>query len=289
MAPSLHPFNTSKLSKHFCFTLTEPSAEHKKTVLEVTSEDSFFTWKLFLAPMYNATLPAFNEKVYLDISRHFLLVFSALWSSPSHHILNATSWLIANKLHGFNYTTVHKRSFEGGCIKLMERYQSYAHDYDGRQIDLNHSAWYGDIQHHPICEMPASFALSTMALNHRQGQNIYVAFDGRGSIADYEAINATSIASLDPTAVDEPLSNHFKKFVDMLVAMNGDFFIMNPYSTFSFQVFVVRVVLGLESVPLMNHRDVYFNQVNDTSLHHLWVSVYSIIAAYESLKKEIHQ
>jgi hypothetical protein len=284
MAPSLHPFNLTRLHSHFCFTITEPSS--KKVVLEVTSEDSFLTWKLFRDRMYNSTLPAFNEHVYLDISRHYLLVFSALWSSPSHHILNATNWLISEKLHGFNYTSVHKRSFEGGCTKLMNRYQSYANDYDAKQVDLTHPAWWGDIKrYHPICEMPASFAIGTMKLNQRAGQKIYVAYDGRGSIADYDAINATSLAALNGNA-NEQLSNHLKKYVDMLVAMNGDFFIMNPYSTFSFQVFVMRVALQLQSVPTMHHRDLYFNQVSDTPFKHLWVSADSIIAAYESLKNE---
>jgi hypothetical protein len=59
--------------------------------------------------------------------------------------------------------------------------------------------------------------------------------------------------------VTKPIQNKIEvfvddQFVDLLVAMHSDLFIMNPKSTFSWQVYIVRVALALESVPRLPWR-----------------------------------
>ena len=57
--------------------------------------------------------------------------------------------------------------------------------------------------------------------------------------------------------LSKPLNGDEIKFLDMLIAMNADFFIMNPHSSYSFEIYVIRTILGLQSVPIMNNEDFY--------------------------------
>ena len=67
------------------------------------------------------------------------------------------------------------------------------------------------------------------------------------------------------------------KFLEMFMAIHSDFFIMNPRSTFSFEVFVIRTCLGLESVPVMKDKDFYVKASDSISLKDpLWVTFGSI-------------
>ena len=47
------------------------------------------------------------------------------------------------------------------------------------------------------------------------------------------------------------------KFLEMFMAIHSDFFIMNPRSTFSFEVYIIRTSLGLQSVPVMRNKDFF--------------------------------
>ena len=47
------------------------------------------------------------------------------------------------------------------------------------------------------------------------------------------------------------------KFLEMFTAIHSDFFIMNPRSTFSFEVYIIRTSLGLQSVPVMRNKDFF--------------------------------
>merc|ERR1711937_785065 len=47
------------------------------------------------------------------------------------------------------------------------------------------------------------------------------------------------------------------KVLDMLMALNSELFIINPRSTLSWQVYLVRSILKLPSVPNMTEKDFY--------------------------------
>lgn len=285
--PALHPFNISIIHQHFCFSYID-AIPPKSTVLEITSEDSFFLFKIFRDRMYNASIPPFSEELIHEMSYHFIAIYTALWSYPSHHLLNAAAWLIEQKLgNSFNYTSIHKRSLEGGCNKLFS-FQSQPSDFSPNQLDMNHPSWHGNLKfYHPICEMPASFALSTIKINNRSSTKYFLAYDGRGSIDDYISLNTTLSSNLDNSLFPEMQSNHAKKFLDMFMAINGDFFVLNPYSTYSFQIYVIRVCLGLESVPVMFERDIYFKRKHDYASGQVWVSWLSIRDTFERIKNKI--
>jgi hypothetical protein len=80
----------------------------------------------------------------------------------------------------------------------------------------------------------------------------------------------------------------------MFVSIHSEFFILNPRSTFSWQIYVIRVILGLESVPVLEDFDVFVKAYAPKDLvgcefknitavkpdyHSFWVSYLSIIDA----------
>ena len=68
------------------------------------------------------------------------------------------------------------------------------------------------------------------------------------------------------------------RFLEMFLAIHSDFFIMNPRSTFSFEVFVVRTILGLDSVPIMAKKDFYLLAKDKIGPENpLWVTFESIV------------
>ena len=77
-----------------------------------------------------------------------------------------------------------------------------------------------------------------------------------------------------------------KKYVDIHMAIHGDFFILNPRSTFSWQVLLIRLCLGLESVPTLINSDLYLQDKKEYEAMHrdrLWVSYSSIVQAAKDL------
>jgi hypothetical protein len=153
----------------------------------------------------------------------------------------------------------------------------------------------------------SSSSSSSSSQEGQQGQQgrcgadrgMFVAFDGRGDVSDYRQINAVFSSDVDfssssassslvpthwsapgSTAAPTPLhisdvNNIDKKFVDMFVAMMSEFFILNPRSTFSWEIYLIRLALGLSSVPVMTDKDLYVQHPEESrqnNLTGLWVS-----------------
>jgi hypothetical protein len=121
-----------------------------------------------------------------------------------------------------------------------------------------------------------------MNLNHRENRKLFVAFDGHGDVSSYQIHKAVF------SKVLEKHDQHGQtpmKFVDMFVAMHADFFIQNPRSTFSLQIYMVRLCLGLKSVPLMRNNDLFVQRVPadlQAANRPLWVSWVSTAKALET-------
>ena len=66
------------------------------------------------------------------------------------------------------------------------------------------------------------------------------------------------------------------------------FFILDPRSTFSWQMFVIRTVLGLESVPILKNKDLFVINSKEsdrfTDSEGLWVSWVNIITESEKMR-----
>jgi len=283
---SLKHFDLSILSRSHCFTLN-PAIPRDKKLYEVTSEESFFVFQLFREP-FTALIPPLNEATVASISMHFLRVYAALWSSPTHSVVAASEWIISNHLGGkFDFTSVHKRNLDGGCGKIMSENTKPA-DFLPVEIPMDTADWQGDLRkHHPLCEMSVDFVKSVMALHDRADRKMFVAFDGQGDVSAYRRHQAVF------SSVAETHSEHGKmpmKFVDMFVAMQADLFIQNPRSTFSLQIFIVRTCLGLPSVPTLPNNDIYVQRIpHDLEAAHrpLMVSWKSLQAAYGSIRGKL--
>jgi hypothetical protein len=272
------PFDTTLLQSHFCYTMKDKVPAGTKK-FEITSEDSFFAYKLFQDPEYSKLLPSMSEETINDLSLHFLTVYSALWSFPDRKILQAAEYIISKHLDAnFDYGVVHKRQLEGGCSKLLSTNTKLA-DYSPMQLPMKHVEWSNNIiQSHPLCEMTYDFVRSTLQMHQRNHSKLYVAFDGRGQVNDYVTYHSIFSNILDNTlhaSVD-------RKSVDMLLAMHSGLFVMNPRSTFSWQIYLIRIVMALPSVPTIKNNDLYL-QRNPEDLvaqkRGLWVSWWSTASA----------
>ena len=74
------------------------------------------------------------------------------------------------------------------------------------------------------------------------------------------------------------------------MAAHGAFFVLNPISTFSWQVFVVRKCLGLDSVPILTDNDFYLQTRKHFKISNrdgLWVSFVSIAEAANDIRKSL--
>ena len=255
-------------------------------IYEVESEQSFFTYKLFDLAPYDKLLPTYNDQLVKVISKHYLKVFSSLWSSPSDEIQTVNNYLITHYLNNnFNYTSVHKRSMEGGCSSILGS-STKPSDFSPLELPMNNAEWSGNLHKvHPLCEMTASFINDTITMHNVQHNPLFISFDGRGDVKQLKSMGAvfSSVINAKYPVVE-------KKFLDLYVAINGHFFILNPRSTFSWQAYVIRCCLGLESVPILVNADLYAQGGKEFEKQQklgLWVSWVSILDAAKDVRNSL--
>ena len=107
-------------------------------------------------------------------------------------------------------------------------------------------------ERNPLCDMSPSFVNDTVTMHGRQGNKIFVSFDGQGDAAPLAAMGCVMQLTLD---IEKKCPTVPLKFLDLFLAIHGDLFILNPRSTFLWQVYIVRCILGLESVPVLKNND----------------------------------
>ena len=125
----LNHFNTNLLYSQFCIIKSLNELKNKTVTYSIPSVDIFDGYKLLKLPKYNnigthTKVPSFNQTTVLEVTKIFLKVYACLWSHPNPIIEYYSVSLIADHMNGnLNYTTAHKRSFEGGCSDHM--YQNH--------------------------------------------------------------------------------------------------------------------------------------------------------------------
>jgi len=80
-------------------------------------------------------------------------------------------------------------------------------------------------------------------INHNNTK-LFVAYDGSGDISDYRdyhAVFSTVLLKRHPELASSSSSSTILKHIDMMIAMHSNLFILNPRSTFSWQIYVIRV------------------------------------------------
>jgi hypothetical protein len=289
MADIFVPFNTTNLSNSYCYTLNTNIPKNIKPY-EVTSEESYFLFKLFHDKNYIKYLPNMDNNTIADLSLHFLKVYASLWSSPLSEIRSASEWVINNHLEGnFRYTSVHKRQMEGGCNKILAHVTKPRVDFSPTELPLDRAEWSGNLnRNHPLCSMSLELVLDTQTLHHRNGSKIFVAYDGAGDVDSYRKHGAVFSSVLEhqqyvPLVAPKIDGKAKAKFVDMFVAMHGDLFVLNPRSTFSWQIYLIRVCLALQSVPVVRTNDLFMQKLPEELVlgnRTMWVSWRSVVDAY---------
>lgn len=288
MEEMLRPFHLHGLRSMHCFVESTVYHHHKSTkgdaikTLEIESEDAFWLTNILGAGIHagnypKGTFPPLDSKLVDEVSLHFLDVFSTLWGHIKPVVLSETLRVLRTKISdNFKYTAVHKRGLDGGCSKIFsENFDEADAQAISSQIPLDSADW-KSMQGNAFCEMNAGFISDLMKLNHREmavkstdsdtSEPVFLAWDGRGNIDSYKNSNAELVLSSEFSAQHDKTelkesgimdTSTLLKFVDLFIAVNADFFVLNPRSTFSFEIHAIRVILGLQSVPLPPTKDLY--------------------------------
>ena len=287
----LKPFDTTKLKRLYCYE-EEPYNADNKEIIEITSEDSLFLYRIFKNSYYDDKIPKLKyDNLVKDMSSHFINVYCTLWSFPIKDIIDASGFIISQFLNGnFSYVAVHKRSLEGGCSKLTNLKTTIKDWEQTNELPMNIPEWQVNLgNNHPICDMTGSFVSKVLNLHNRTNSKLFVAFDGHGDVSDYLNLNAIFSNAADRHALH---SKTDKRFLDMFIAMNADFFIMNPMSTFSLEIYIIRLCLSLKSIPVIRNNDLYMRKIPDElkseNRDGLWVSWLSVIDA-KNYNQEVHE
>ena len=81
-----------------------------------------------------------------------------------------------------------------------------------------------------------------------------------------------------------------RKFLDLFLSIHGQFFLQNPRSSFSWQVFVVRVGLGLGvnyTVPVLVNNDLFVREASEVEgKRGLFVGWRSVQEAYDHMLQD---
>jgi hypothetical protein len=275
-------FNNGSLLERFCIT---DDASQVNVRYSMDDKQLFYINQLFSRNSLNIQLKYSYEAVQSGATI-WVQALSLLWSDPQTDIIDAAVWLIENKFNGsFQYTTLHKRSLEGRCPKIMNH--SSLDIFSPSEFPMDHPSWRDFVElnkTHPICSMTLDFFQAIQKLNNRANQPIFLMHDGQEAFKEFESHSHGVILS---SYIDTRLFPMFKTlqsrlYLDMFMAILGDFFVMNSLSTFSWSIFVVREALGIKTVPTYNPKysrnykdSKEFRQSNKTA----WVEAYDIVKA----------
>lgn len=273
------PFDTTVLQSLFCYSLQDPPSDAKR--IEITSEEMFFGFKVYLDDRWKNVLGPFTDNTRIEISRYLLRFYAALWSSPKDVIVRAAEYLVSNHLNGnFQYSSVHMRQLEGGCSKVMG-HVSKPTDFSDKELPMNREEWKTNLHKwHPLCDMDYEFINAVFTMHKRNGSFIFVAHDARSDVRTYVAHNAV-VSSLIQN--DELKAGYDIKYLDMFMCINSDFFVLNPRSTFSLQIMATRLILSLPSVPTIHNNDIFLQKVPEelesNGRNFLWITWDSMLEA----------
>lgn len=274
-----HNFDLDHIHSQFCFVHEVPKATNI-TIFPITSEESFFLFKL----KTNAQLHSLflhEETLISKLSLHFINVYSSFWCCPHKRLLYLSNIYLNHQFPNMIYSAVHKRKLEGGCSKIFAQ-STTPRDFSSLQIPLNHSVWNQNLaKFHPLCEMTYEFVNEIIKINFQESK-IFVAFDGKGEISDYVNHHAFFLKDFDFSKYNDGQHLNHKElaFLDIFISIHSSFFILNPRSTFSWQIFVIRSILSLSSLPTIETNDIYLQKIPDDLIsanRSLWVSWYSIL------------
>ena len=205
---------------------------------------------------------------------HVSVVLAALWSSPRLPIHRLAGSILQGK--GMeNFSAAHRRGFEGTCV---EGYKQLAVPEllkgGGLKDDYG-----GSTRGHPLCSMEPKFVRTWLGLLEKElsdrSQHVFLASDGQQDdsewLRDKDATvgwHATSTLSSSLPSLSrlvrfmtgiQPSQDSLQSLADVLVSIvaQGDF-MGQPRSTYSLQIYVLRMLVGRRNVMLGEGYDFYY-------------------------------
>lgn len=269
MERALEPFHLDHLCSSFCFVGQDEYAEkvtdnNESKIVHIKPHMMFWLKKEIQQHKY--ALPKLSNELVKNMSYHFLLVYASLWGHLKQPFVAESCRLVASSFkEGLNYVAVHKRNLAKVVDSRMDEKDV---DAISKQIPLSSRAWKAHSSK-ALCFMNASFIRDTVVYNGRKdmlSQPIFMAWDGQGESKDSDfflsqglktiLINSSQI-NKELLKLEDISRSQFELIVDKLVTINAGFSILNPASTFSFEIFIMRSILGLDSVPTPPTKDLY--------------------------------
>lgn len=295
-------FNTTLLSNVFPIVFYKHLKSHtcengKCHIIHMNAESLFNIFQQHDLPI------EINKDLINLASEIYLLTCAILWSQPKQYIIQAAIWLMKNKLKlssSLTYTSVHKRQMNGYCNKIFMDFTIA--DISNSDVPINEKYWqlvdesFSDkdtiIYKNPICSMNYSFVSDIQIIHNVTNQMIFLSSDGYGRSDDYPLHQVITSNDLDltlfPQFIDVPDDI---LYLDMFIAIHSDLFILNPRSTLSTFIYVVRVALGLgkSSVPRISNRDIYCFTKKEYKIFmkfQKWISYDDILRIYDEIQIE---
>ena len=204
---------------------------------------------------------AMDESSRAFFTKHVACVMAALWSSPGpalrKHIATVVPKNTGAEAKDLDYSATHRRFFERTCLFVYRDKPVYAVPVPDNAED------------HPLCEMKPTFARKMLGISSTK--HVFLASDGQqndgmwlrdahstvGWQAHQQLVSRSWLdfyLDRNPRAVDS-----IGGFADAFVAAlgRGKFF-GQPRSTYSLQIYVLRMLLGRENVIIGGDYDIYY-------------------------------
>lgn len=195
-------------------------------------------------------------------SWHVSIVVAALWSSPRPELRRVVSSILQRKGMD-NFSAVHRRGFEGTCLEGYKDHPvpELPEDEMPKDKDGNRA------KEHPLCTLNPKFVRTWLGLigeNEPENtpprpQHVFVASDGQEDdskwLQDKDATVGWDVHSPGNIQTQDSTGS----LADVLVATvaQGDF-MGQPRSTYSLQIYILRMLIGRHNVMLGEGYDFYY-------------------------------
>jgi hypothetical protein len=282
MADSLDAFDLSLIKSKYCVASDQPLGSAN---VELHSKPLHFLIHLLLNRNY-PFVSEFSHALVEEASEHFLIVHACLWAHPGNNITATAVDLMKRTFEGLAFTSIHR--MHGTCTQITAS-RSKQNDYPSAEISMKQEHW--SIGEHPMCAMRLPFVRDIEALSNRTSlkNGLFVITDVHETNKAVENVSYSMEYGLGSNRHKDKstAASIQRQQIAMFVSMNADFFILNPTSLLSWNIFLMRSLLGFDSVPVLLGRDIFFNPV-PVGTDGLWVNWKSIIEASARLRQRIH-
>lgn len=240
----LTPFDLKQLKSIFCICQSIPDGADLVTIDTPDVYSGYEVWRKEKYTDFAKDLPPLTEELVLgSISDHNRQVAAALWGNVDPNLIRIAIQLIVGYMGGsLSFVAAHKRSFEGACFKIINHTDAFAIDAASFP---NPTKWISNPAKPPnhLCDMPLELIddfCNHLRNTERGCEKIFLAWDGQGSAVEYGHEAPKGGRVVVGRGLLFQLHPELANFVDMFVCVVADVFIMNPLSTWSWNVAVPR-------------------------------------------------